>query len=82
MTTSAFLSVLGLVLSLIGVVILFRYGMPYRVETGGAIPLAIEGEDEAAKATERKYRTLGWIGLGMIILGTALQIAGVVNPSW
>ena len=54
MTTSAFLSVLGLVLSLIGVVILFRYGMPYRVETGGAIPLAIEGEDEAAKATERK----------------------------
>ena len=71
MTTPAALSVAG-------VVLLFRYGMPYRVETGGAIYLAPEQEDASAKGAERWYRVLGWIGLVMIVVGTALQIAGAV----
>lgn len=78
MTTPAALSVVGLVLNLAGVVLLFRYGMPYRVETGGAVNLILEQENASAKAAERTYRVLGWIGLVIIVVGTALQIAGAV----
>ena len=49
MTTPAALPVLGLVLSLIGVVLLFRSGMPYRVQTGGAFYRVISPEDASAK---------------------------------
>jgi hypothetical protein len=45
-------SIIGLVLNLIGVIILFRYGMPYRVRTGGAQHLLLVGKDEGAKVLE------------------------------
>jgi hypothetical protein len=40
-------NILGLVLTLVGILILFRYGMPYRVRTGGAIHIIAEETDEA-----------------------------------
>ena len=79
MKLPAALSVAGLALNL-GVVLLFRYGMPYRVETGGKIFRVIEHEDPKAKASERRYRCLGWIGLVLIIAGTALQALGAILP--
>ena len=80
MKLPAAFSVAGLVLNLAGVVLLFRYGMPYKVETRGQILLAAEQEDPAARVTERHYRWLGWIGLVLIIAGTALQALGAILP--
>jgi len=67
---------LGLVINLVGVFLLFRYGMPYRVETGGAIHRVVSQVDEKAKAAESIYRWLGWIGVLLILVGTVLQIVG------
>jgi hypothetical protein len=58
--------------------ILFRYGMPYRVETGGAIYRVIEQEDASAKTAERQYRLLGYAGLVLVVVGTALQVAAAL----
>ena len=65
----------GLVLSLVGVVLLFRYGMPYRVRTRGQpIRVAISSDPRAA-TLERRYEMLGWLGLFLVVLGTICQIS-------
>jgi hypothetical protein len=67
-------AIAGLALNLAGVILLFRYGMPYRVETRGTSALLLEGEDKDALKSEAIYRKLGSIGLALIFAGTALQI--------
>lgn len=71
-------NICGLCLALLGILMLFRYGMPYQVRTGGAIYLVAEQPDEKEKALERRYDVLGWIGLILVILGTLFQIAANV----
>jgi hypothetical protein len=63
---------------LVGVVLLFRYGMPYRVRTRGQpIRVAISSDPRAA-TLERRYEMLGWLGLFLVVLGTICQIIGAV----
>jgi hypothetical protein len=68
----AIFSIIGLALNLVGVIVLFRYGMPYRVrtesETGGATVLDVE------------CHNLGLFGLGAVLIGTAFQIIGAIVP--
>jgi len=67
----------GLFLNLAGVVLVFRYGMPYRVRTDGksAITVLLSDSDEKRRK-ERRYDVLGWLGLGFMVIGTILQVAG------
>jgi hypothetical protein len=67
-------NVLGLVMALIGILLLFRYGMPYRVRRGGQTYELREEIDEAGLKQEHIYDVLGWIGLLLIIFGTLAQI--------
>jgi hypothetical protein len=69
-------TIVGLVLSLIGVLLLFRYGMPYRVRTGGAQFLQLQEHDAEAETLERRYNKLGLLGLALTILGTICQGVG------
>ncbi len=69
-------SVLGLVFALVGVLMLFRYGMPFRVRTEGVTYLITEGVDEAEKAVDRRYTMLGYVGLLLVIVGTLFQMYG------
>ena len=71
-------STAGLVISLTGVLLLFRYGMPYRVRSAGESYELREGIDEEALKQERTYNVLGWVGLFLIVLGTICQIVGAV----
>jgi hypothetical protein len=75
MTTAA-LNIIGLVLNLVGVIILFRYGMPFHVPTGGAIHLVAEQVDAAEKALESWYEIFGYLGLLAIVVGTGMQVVG------
>ena len=68
------LNVTGLILNLVGVLILLRYGMPFHVPTGGAVSLTLETRDQATIALEQRYEIYGYIGLGFLILGTVLQM--------
>jgi hypothetical protein len=71
-------STAGLVLSLIGVLLLFRYGMPYRVRTGGSSIYVSSSSDPREATLERRYDMLGWFGLLLVVLGTICQIVGAV----
>ena len=70
-------STVGLVLSLIGVLLLFRYGMPYRVRTGGS-PMYVSSSDPREAMLERRYAMVGFLGLFLVVLGTICQIVGAV----
>jgi hypothetical protein len=75
MSTAA-LNIIGLVLNLVGVIILFRYGMPFHVPTGGAVHLITGQVDAAEKALESGYEIFGYIGMIAIVVGTGMQIVG------
>jgi drug/metabolite transporter (DMT)-like permease len=77
MVPAGWWSTAGLVLGLIGVLLLFRYGMPYRVRTGGP-PIRAISSDPRAATLERRYKMLGWLGLFLIVVGTMCQIVGTV----
>lgn len=73
--TANVLSVFGLVVNLLGVILLFRYGMPYRVRTGGEVAYIASGQpDQREVKAERRYNLLGTLGLFFIVLGTVAQI--------
>jgi hypothetical protein len=71
-------STVGLVLSLIGVLLLFRYGMPYRIRTAGESYALREGINAEALKQERIYNVWGWLGLVLVVIGTICQIVGAV----
>jgi hypothetical protein len=74
-------TVIGLALNLAGVVLLFRYGMPYRVRAGGGSGRVTMPDPDNVKA-ERRYTVLCNVGLMLIVAGTASQIfAALVPPS-
>jgi hypothetical protein len=70
----------GLGLTLIGVLILFWFGMPFHVPTGGAVAFIAEQPDKDAIALERRYTIYGYIGLILLVVGTALQMIAIWIP--
>jgi hypothetical protein len=73
--SAASLNVVGLLLNLLGVVLLFRYGMPFRVRTDGSQVRWLTGvKNQKIVKAERVHSVLGWIGLTLIVLGTASQV--------
>jgi hypothetical protein len=72
------LNLAGLSLGLVGVLILFRYGMPFHVPTGGAEAIISSRRDLQAIALERRYEVLGYVGLALLVGGTLLQMWAVV----
>jgi len=75
------LNVFGLFFSLGGVLLLFLFGMPIRVETGGGTPVAwsTSAIHLQVKKFDDIYNALGWIGLLAIIFGTLLQAVAVLE---
>jgi hypothetical protein len=71
---SKVLNMFGLLFNLAGVVVLFLFGMPFRVATGGKTVTWITSSiDVQAKKLDDVYTVLGWIGLLPIVFGTLLQ---------
>jgi hypothetical protein len=74
------LNILGLLLALAGILLLFRYGMPYETRTGGQSALLLEGQDQNQIALEQHYVRWGWVGLVCIVAGTVCQIIANLVP--
>lgn len=70
----ALLNTGGLVSGFIGVLILWRYGLPEAVTRGGFGYVMLEGEDRAEKAKAARYDDLARFGLLLIALGFLLQL--------
>jgi hypothetical protein len=76
-TSSQVWTVIGVALNAVGVILLFRFGMPYRERRGGSAFLIVEVSQERKKA-EDAYTLLGLLGLACIIVGSGLQIVGAL----
>jgi hypothetical protein len=66
---------LGLVLNLVGILLLFAFGMPFRVRTNGIRTLIVSGpRNQRAIRLDNLYGVLGYVGVAMIFIGTSCQI--------
>lgn len=69
----------GLGLDIIGVILLYRYGLPSRYPEKGMSIRWPSGEDEASKKRERqRFRRLSDMGLALLVIGFVLQIVGTL----
>lgn len=70
----------GLLLNLVGVVLLFLVGMPFRiVSTDGAA--AISNLTVQVRKID-DLSVLGWIGLATFVLGTLFQVLATLRERW
>jgi hypothetical protein len=75
------ISSVGLVFDIVGALLLWKYGLPAPINRGGVQHLILEQIDEVEAETTRKFdRNSRW-GLGLLILGFALQFAGNIIPT-
>lgn len=65
----------GLALDILGVVLLFFFGLPADVHAGGGTAILWGGGPENAKRY-RRARALSRLGLLLLVAGFGLQIAG------
>jgi hypothetical protein len=75
------LNVGGLVLNLLGVVLLFFFGLPPGIRTNGAVMLVTGAVDQAAIAGEAFDDLFGQGGLCLLIVGMILQIVAAVRAN-
>lgn len=66
---------LGLVMTMIGVLLLFRFGMPFRLSSSGGDYIVTESSSDPWWL-DWLYWALGIIGLCAVLLGTLFQVAG------
>jgi hypothetical protein len=65
------LNILGLLMNLVGIILLFVFGMPFRVRTGGR---QLEQAYPEPVSAERWHTFLGWLGFALFVLGTFAQV--------
>lgn len=76
--TPAYLNIGGLVLDIIGVIILFRFGLPADIRRGGIRSLDLGNPDPEEADKARRYDCWAWFGLTILIVGFLAQGAGSV----
>jgi drug/metabolite transporter (DMT)-like permease len=69
----AYLNIAGLVMSLVGVILLFRFGLPFALPMNGEVMLVTENVNQTLIEHQHRYEILGYTGLILIIVGTACQ---------
>lgn len=64
----------GLALDIVGVLLLYRYGLPSRYPKRTRLVL----HDEPDELGQRRFKRLSGVGIGMLVTGFALQLLGTV----
>lgn len=77
MTATRMLNTAGLGLVIIGCVLLYCFGLPPSVNPSGQGALLLERIDMAEVARGKRYRFWGRIGIGLVGVGSALQVWAV-----
>lgn len=71
------LAIGGIVFAYVGFMVIFRYGMPFRVDMGGHNLLSA-GIDRNEAEQDARFRKLGWFGFALVTIGTVMQVAGLL----
>ena len=79
MTDPGIISSIGLALDIVGVILMFLYGLPAGIADegeGAGHKWAPTGEEaERQKKRWKRYKFLARLGLGLLVVGFVLQIA-------
>jgi len=78
MSTASIWTLGGLAANLVGVFLLFRFGIPYYIRSEGRIFAVYADIDEKSKREEERATAIGWIGLGLVVAGTIAQAIGTI----
>lgn len=65
---------IGLFLDIVGVVMLFKYGLPADVSKDGTVGLALQGTNHDEIKKWKKYNFWSRVALALLIIGFLLQI--------
>jgi len=74
--TSSFLIIIGLLLDVIGVALIWAFGMPRNYFANDDGNLKLEEPSEAERKKRKLHKWLSGLGLFLIILGFIFQIVG------
>ncbi|MEQ1560647.1 MAG: hypothetical protein ABL933_17130 [Methyloglobulus sp.] len=78
---NATISVIGLCFDIIGVILLWKFGLPPEVSRSGASYLQVQSDDESEKTKGRLYDCIAHAAILLIVLGFALQAVGTLLPA-
>jgi hypothetical protein len=74
------LNFFGLLSNLIGVTLLFLFGLPFRIATGGqTVTWTTSNIDLQVKKLDDLFTVVGWIGFLAIVFGTLLQMLATLR---
>ena len=72
--TSNTINTIGLIFDIIGVLMLFKYGLPSELSKEGTVFMAFQKNDEGEKRKWKKYHFWSKVGLLSILIGFLFQI--------
>lgn len=72
------LNIIGLILDILGVIGLFKYGLPADISREGDVYIIAENNNQEEKDKWKKFNRISRICLGSIILGFIAQIGSSV----
>ena len=67
------INTVGLCFDILGVIMLFRFGLPSRVREGGRVSLVVGVSKELERA-HKTFKLFSYIGLACLVFGFFLQI--------
>jgi hypothetical protein len=74
MSSANLVNSFGLVLDILGVVLIWKFGLPEPLSREGHSYFILEGSDETEKARAAKYDRWSKTGLALVVLGFAIQL--------
>ena len=74
----AYFNLLSITLGIFGTLMIFFFGVPKQIDTGGRASIDIEQEDEKEKKKIKKYKVLGNVGIFLILSSFIFQLPA--NP--
>lgn len=76
------ISIAGLVFDIVGVGLIFKFGLPPSVSRGGTAALLLEENDARESDKAALFDVLGSVGLFLLIIGFAAQAIGTSTIFW
>ena len=64
----------GLALDILGVILLFLYGLPEEISKTGARHLVLEDEEKEEVEKWKRYKKKSYLGLALLVIGFSLQL--------
>jgi hypothetical protein len=76
-----FLNGLGLICGMVGTALIYFFGVPRQIDTGGIVTLSLEGDQRCDTGEQQRisrFRRWGNIGLGSVFAAFCLQLIALM----